>query len=194
MTMYELIRSCGLVAYLLFSLSLALGLASTAGGRTPQALDRRLVRQLLHRSTAVVGLVALGAHLTLTVVDTYVSTSIGAVLVPFTASYRTFALGLGSLALYAFVLAALSGWLRLTTARVISERGWRWLHAVAYLGWVLCLSHGLLAGPDTGQRWALVAYVAGVLAVLVGLAVRLRGARHLLRRQVDGTFPTWRTR
>ena len=94
----------------------------------------------------------------------------------------------------AFVLAALSGWLRLTTARVLSERGWRWLHAIAYLGWALCLDHGILAGPDTAQRWAMVAYVAGVLAALVGLAVRLRGGRHLLRRQVDGTFPTWRAR
>ncbi|MGZ4639169.1 MAG: hypothetical protein ACXV2J_08940, partial [Actinomycetes bacterium] len=124
MTMYALIRALGLVAYLAFSLSLALDLASRSGGLSPQALDRRVIRQLLHRSAAVVGVIVLAMHIGLTVVDTYVSTSVVAVLVPFTASYKGGALGIGTLALYAFVLAALSGWLRLVTARLASERGW----------------------------------------------------------------------
>jgi sulfoxide reductase heme-binding subunit YedZ len=188
MTMYDLIRSFGLVAYLAFSLSVALGIASLSGGASVRALDQRVVRQLLHRSAAVVGLVALIAHLGLTVLDSYVPTSIGAVLVPFTAGYQVIALGIGTLATYLFVLAALSGWLRLTTARALSERGWRWLHRSAYVGWGLCLLHSVLAGPDTGASWTTAAYVAGALAVLVGLGVRLAGGRHLRRRGLDGSF------
>ena len=188
MTMYALIRALGLVAYLAFSLSLALGLASRSGGLSPQALDRRVIRQLLHRSAAVVGLVVLATHIALTVVDTYVSTSITAVLVPFTAGYKAVALGIGTLALYAFVLSALSGWLRLATARVSSERGWRWLHRIAYLGWGLCLLHGVLAGPDLGRPWALGTYAVGVAAVVVGYLVHRSGSRHVLRRGVDGSF------
>lgn len=186
--MYDLIRSFGLVAYLSFSLSVALGIASLGGGTSVRALDRRVVRQLVHRSAAIVGLVALTAHLGLTVLDSYVPTSVGAVLVPFTAGYQVIALGIGTLATYLFVMAALSGWLRLTTARLLSERGWRWLHRSAYAGWGLCLLHSVLAGPDTGQRWATLAYAAGAMAVLAGIGVRIIGGRHLRHRELDGSF------
>lgn len=186
--MYDLIRSFGLVAYLAFSLSVALGIASLGGGASVRALDRRVVRQFVHRSAAIVGLAALAAHLGLTVLDSYVPTSVGAVLVPFTAGYQVIALGIGTLATYLFVMAALSGWLRLTTARLLSERGWRWLHRSAYAGWGLCLLHSVLAGPDTGQRWAALAYAAGALAVLAGIGVRIIGGRHLRHRELDGSF------
>ena len=188
MVMYELIRSLGLVAYLAFSLSLALGIASLSGGLTDQALDRRVIRQLLHRSAAVVGLVALAAHLCLTLVDTYVSTSLTAVLIPFTSGYKALALGIGSLAMYAFVLAGASGWLRLTAARVLSERGWRRLHQLAYAGWALCLLHGVLAGPDLGQPWALAVYVLGVAMVVAGWVAHRAGRRHVLHRDLTGAF------
>jgi sulfoxide reductase heme-binding subunit YedZ len=185
---YDLIRACGLVAYLVLSVSVALGIASVAGDVTDRAIDRRLVVQLVHRSAAVVGLVALAAHLTLVVLDTYVATPLSAVLVPFTSGYQPFALGLGSLAMYGLVLAAASGWLRVALARHISERGWRRLHRSAYVAWALCLTHGILAGPDRAQPWAIAAYAGGVLALLAGLAVRAAGARHVLRRDVDGAF------
>ena len=188
MMMYELIRSFGLVAYLGFSLSLALGVASVTGGATDRAIDRRVVRQLVHRSAAVVGLLTLVTHIALTVLDSYIATPLHAVVVPFTSGYQTFALGLGSIALYCFVAAAVSGWLRLSIAGMLSERAWRWVHRSAYAGWALCLGHGLLAGPDTHQVWALGTYAAGVVAVLVGLGVKLAGDRHVLRRDVDGAF------
>lgn len=188
MTMFDLIRSLGLVAYLAFSLSLGLGIASLSGGPSERALDRRVIRQLLHRSAAVVGLIALTGHLALIVADSYVSTPVTAVLIPFTAGYQVLALGIGTLALYCFVLAAGSGWLRLGTARLLSERGWRWLHRTAYAGWALCLLHGLLAGPDTRRVWALAPYALGVAMVAVGLTVHRIGLRHVLRRDLDGAF------
>lgn len=188
MMMYELIRSFGLVAYLGFSLSLALGVASVTGGISHRAIDRRVVRQLLHRSAAVVGLLTLVTHIALTVIDSYISTPLHAVVVPFTSAYQTFALGLGSLALYSFVAAALSGWLRLSIAGLLSERAWRWVHRVSYVGWALCLGHGILAGPDTHQVWALGTYAAGVAAVAIGVGVRIAGSRHVLRRDIDGAF------
>lgn len=188
MLTYDLIRAFGLVAYLVLSTSVALGIASVAGDVTDRAIDRRLVVQLVHRSAAVVGLLALVVHVTLVVLDTFVATPLSAVLVPFTSGYQALALGLGSLAMYGLVLAAASGWLRVALARRTSERGWRWLHRSAYVSWALCLLHGVLAGPDRGQPWALAAFAGGVLAVLAGSAVRAIGARHVLRRDVDGAF------
>ena len=188
MTTYELIRSLGLVAYLAFSVSVGLGIASRSGGLSPRALDRRIVRQLVHRSAAVLGLVALAAHLGLIVSDSYITTTIGAVLIPFTSAYRTTALGLGSVAMYGFVVAAVSGWARLRIGRIISERGWRWVHRVAYGAWVLSLLHGVTAGPDLHQPWALSVYGIGMLVVAAGFGAHRRGRRHVLRRDPSGAF------
>lgn len=189
MTTWYLIRSLGLVAYLAFSLSLALGASSTTSGTSGPAIDRRVVRQLLHRSVAVLGLLTLFLHLLLVVRDTFVPTSLSAVLVPMTASYRPFALALGTLALYAFVLAAAVGWSRTLIAAALSERAWRRLHGAAYVGWGLCLGHGILAGADSGQRWAWGVYAAGVGLVATALVWRrTAAARRPFRREVDGRF------
>jgi sulfoxide reductase heme-binding subunit YedZ len=189
MTMWYLIRSLGLVSYLAFSVSLALGSASAVGAVSPRGIDRRLVRQLVHRSAAVLGLITLLGHIGLAVLDTYVHTPLTAVLVPLTSPYQPLALGFGSLAMYAFVLAAVTGWARRATASLLPERSWRWLHASAYVGWALCLTHGLTAGPDAGHRWAQLTYFLGVLVVALGLGVRLLAVpRRPLQRMPDGTF------
>lgn len=189
MTTWYLIRSLGLVAYLAFSLSVALGASSTTSAAGGAAIDRRVVRQLLHRSTAVLALLALFGHLLLVVRDTFVPTSLSAVLVPMTATYRPFALALGTVALYAFVLAAVVGWTRTTIAEALSEQAWRRLHGAAYVGWALCLGHGILAGADSGQRWAWAVYAAGVLLVATALVWRrTAAARRPFRREVDGRF------
>lgn len=189
MTTWYLIRSLGLVAYLAFSLSLALGASSTTSGAEHAAIDRRVVRQLLHRSVAVLGLVALLLHLVLVVRDSFVPTSLSAVLVPLTATFRPFALALGTLALYSFVLAAVAGWSRTAVAGALGERAWRRLHASAYVGWVLCLGHGILAGTDTSQQWSWLVYGAGAAVVVAALAWRRSAAaRRPFQRHADGRF------
>ena len=108
MTLWYLMRGLGFGALAMLTLATTLGALSTGGSRVggadQQTLDRRLLRQLLHRSTAVVGLVLLVLHLVTVVLDAWVPVSVGSVLLPFTAGYRPFALGLGTLALYAIVL------------------------------------------------------------------------------------------
>lgn len=176
MTLWYLIRAFGLVALLALTASTALGALSTVG-----SADGRLVRQLVHRSVAVLGLVALGVHLTLVVADTFVSVPLRAVLVPLASSYRPVAVGLGTLALYAFLLAAVSGLVR-GRLPAPSARPWRVLHAVAYLGWALSMLHGITAGTDTRTPWALAVYAACGLAVASALLLRA-GAR--ARRAAD---------
>ncbi|TIC79322.1 hypothetical protein [Nocardioides sp. GY 10127] len=188
-TMWYLIRSFGMVSWVAFTVTAFLGATSAVGGRSDAAVDRRTVRQLLHRGTAVLGLVTLAVHLVLVVLDAYVDTSLTAVFVPFTADYEPFALGVGTLGMYALLLAAGVGWGRRWFVNHATEVTWRRLHLAAYVGWALSLGHGLLSGTDTSQPWALATYAVGTALVVAALVVRLVGrARRPVARTADGTF------
>lgn len=176
MTLWYLMRAFGFVSLLALTGSTALGAWSTLGGPTAEALDRRLLRQLLHRSLAVIGLVALLFHVVCAVVDRYVEVSVWAAVLPFGSQFRPVAMAIGVVGLYAVVLAALSGALRGRLAvSPRAARGWRPVHAAAYAGWVLSLAHGLLGGSDTHVWWGTAVYVASTLTVVVSLAVRIFG-------------------
>jgi sulfoxide reductase heme-binding subunit YedZ len=164
-TLWFLARAAGFVALLSASLTVALGAAGSSSRR-----DGRIVTQLVHRSAAAVTLAMLGLHAVLLVVDRFVDVSMVGALVPFTAGYRAVALGLGTLALYIFVVVAATGVLRgrlAASARATSA--WRVVHLSAYAAWALAMAHGILAGTDTLRGWALAMY--GVSAFVVGSAV-----------------------
>lgn len=185
MTLWYLARALGLVALVALTASVALGaLATVDTGPDQHSRSARLVRQLVHRSVAVTGLVALVLHVAAIVADEYVDVSIPAALVPFTSGYEPFAVGLGVLALWAFVAAAVSGAAR---GRLAVSRGavrrWRAVHAAAYGGWLLCMLHGVLAGTDSSTWWALLTYGTCTAAVVLAVAARLVLARP---RRVDG--------
>jgi sulfoxide reductase heme-binding subunit YedZ len=173
MTLWFLARALGMVALLGFTASVCLGALASSTGRGTGAHEKRAVRQLAHRSIALVALGALALHVGLLVLDTHVALSLMSVVVPFTSGFAPFAVGLGTLAVWAFVATALSGLSRgrLAGSRV-SPRAWRTVHAAAYVGWVLSMGHGVLAGTDTGRAWTTVVYVGCALAV--GTAVALR--------------------
>lgn len=173
---WYMIRALGLVATGAFTASAVLGASSVRGGRTPASMDRRLIRQLVHRSTALIGLGALLGHLVFVLIDTFVPTSLSGLLIPFTAGYRPFALGLGSLALYALLLTAVSGWLRGGFAGRIGDDVWRRIHYASYIGWALAVGHGFLAGSDSRSRWAEIGYLACIGLVAAAAAWRFLGA------------------
>lgn len=175
MTLWFLARSLGFVALLALTASTALGAWGSARGTlAPDEIDRRFLRQMAHRSAAITGLVALGLHILLIVLDSFVSVSIAGILVPFTAGWSPFAVGIGSLATYAIIAAAVSGAMRSRLASSgTATRRWRIVHLSAYVGWLLSIGHGLLAGTDTGQGWAWAIYGACVAVVATAVAVRL---------------------
>lgn len=186
MTLWYLARALGFVALLAFTASTALGALATTAPRTAAGRRDRLVRQLVHRSVAVLGLVALTLHAGAIVADSFVDVSIPASLVPFTAGYRPFAVGLGTLGLWAIVAAAVSGASRGRLAgSATAARGWRVVHRLAYVGWALSMGHGVLAGTDTRQPWAVVTYAA--CAVAVGAAWTWSRVRHQPRRTSSPT-------
>jgi sulfoxide reductase heme-binding subunit YedZ len=188
MILWDVARAAGYVAVLAATVTVVLGALGTAPSReagswrvTAERLDRRLLRQMVHRSAGVLTLAMLGLHAVLLVVDSYVSVGVTGALVPFTARFRGFALGLGTLATYGFLVAAGSGALRRRLATSpAAVRTWRVVHLTSYAAWVLAVGHGFLAGTDTGRWWSWLLYGGSVLAVGGALAFRLSvlGAPH----------------
>lgn len=190
MTLWYLARAAGLTALVAATITLVLGMLASGGASTNgDRLDQRVLRQLAHRSAAVVTLAMLALHVVLLVTDSYVDLSLGGVLVPFTAGYRGFALGLGTLAAYGLLVVSLTGALRGRLAgSARAARAWRAVHLSAYAVWPLSMAHGLLAGTDTSARWTWPLYAACLFAVLVAGWFRLAS----VEQQHDAPVPTAR--
>jgi sulfoxide reductase heme-binding subunit YedZ len=175
MTLWYLARAAGFGTLIVATITVVLGaLASSRDARGAGNRDQHILRQLAHRSAGVVTLAMLGLHVVLLVTDRYVDLSLPGVLVPFTAGYRAFAVGLGTLTMYGLLVVALTGAVRGRLAgSSAGARGWRAVHGAAYLVWLLAMGHGILAGTDTGTSWAWLLYGPCALAVLVAGWTRL---------------------
>ena len=182
MTIWLLARATGMVALIAFTASTALGALAASPKALPfhdtmavgAEMDRRFLKQMAHRSAAIIGLALLLVHAILLIIDSFVNVSISGALVPFTAGFRPIALAAGTLSVYTIVVVALSGALRgrLATSAA-SVRRWRYVHLSAYAGWALAMGHGIFAGTDTGVWWATAVYVACGVTVLAAVTVRL---------------------
>src|SRR5215469_17103695 len=81
-------RATGVVALILLTLSVALGVAGTTRLSTP-ALPR-LVRSGLHRNISLLSVAFVATHVLTTVLDPYASISITSAVIPFSSHYRPF--------------------------------------------------------------------------------------------------------
>ncbi|MCW2496144.1 hypothetical protein [Jatrophihabitans sp.] len=170
MTLWFTARGAGLSALLLLSISTCLGALMTGRARAAN----RVVWHYVHRVTASLGLGVLALHITTILADPYSGVGWRSALVPFTSSYRPTWVGLGTLAVYTFVLVAAVGAARGRFAA--TPRGaaaWRWLHSLAYVGFGMAMWHGFLSGTDSALPWVRSLYVACGVAVLGSLAIRL---------------------
>src|SRR5436305_318633 len=111
-------RTSGIVAYLLLAGSVVLGVLMAA--RTSFTWPRFAVEEL-HRFLAILTGVFIGLHGGALLLDTVVPFSLRQELVPFTAGYRPFAVGLGIVAAELTAAVGISNALRPR----ISRRVWR---------------------------------------------------------------------
>ncbi len=165
-TLWYVTRAAAISAYLLFSLTAALGLlratlrVSRSGGPgTVWFLDEA------HQFAALLAVGFLVLHLCTLVLDPVVPFSLSNLLLPVNEPYQPFATTLGVLALYTVAIVALSSWFR----RSISYGMWRALHGASFVVFTLITLHGLLDGTDSGQGWMRLVYlgVTGVILLLV---------------------------
>ena len=176
MTLWYIARAAGLVA--LAALTLATALGAFASVQPPRGGLRthrwRFALQYVHRAAAATGLILLVAHVGTLVLDSYSGVNLQSAVIPFTASYRPLAVGLGTLALFATVLTALVGAARGRLATSVrAARSWRALHLTAYGAWALAMGHGFLAGTDSFYGPVFLGYVLALVLVGGSVAARL---------------------
>jgi methionine sulfoxide reductase heme-binding subunit len=160
-------RATGLVALVLLTISMALGLLSSVGYQRPDL--PRFVTAGLHRNASLLALAFTAVHVITTVIDSYVSIPVQDAFIPFIASYRPIWLGLGAIASDLLLALTVTSLLR---ARM-SYRSWRLAHWTSYACWPVAVLHGLGTGSDTPVRWVLVLTLVCTAVVVVGVGWRL---------------------
>jgi sulfoxide reductase heme-binding subunit YedZ len=152
-------RATGLVALVLLTASMALGLLSSVRYQRPAW--PRFVTLGLHRNLSLLALAFTVGHVLTTVLDSFVSIPLQDAFIPFIATYRPFWVGLGAIAFDLMLALTVTSLLRSR----MGLRSWRLVHWTAYLCWPVAVLHGLGTGTDTPVRWVLVLTAACVLIV-----------------------------
>jgi sulfoxide reductase heme-binding subunit YedZ len=163
-------RSTGIIAFLLLTVSLVLGVAATQRALATKAWPR-FATQDLHRNISLLALVMLLVHIVTTLVDTYVHVGWWALLVPGTSPYRRLGVALGTTAFDVLLVVIATSLLRLR----MPARLWRIVHWSSYGVWPLALLHFLSTGTDAAHgRWGLWLGVLCAAPVIAAVAVRVR--------------------
>lgn len=160
-------RAGGLVAYLLLTVSVALGLLLSLGWRTQRW--RRFVTNEVHRFVTLLALVFSGIHALALAVDPFIRFTPLELVVPFASHYRSLWVALGIVGAYLLAAVWLSEYLRPR----IGYRAWRAFHVVAFAVYVLITIHGLATGSDSRTAWAMVLYGGSIAVVGALVAARL---------------------
>jgi methionine sulfoxide reductase heme-binding subunit len=158
-------RSAGVVAYVLLSASVVLGLAMAA---RLAPLQRRPGLRVLHERVALLALGAVAAHGLLLLPDGWLHPGLGELLIPFTASYRPVWTGLGICAAYGAAGLSLTYYAR----RRLGTRRWRSAHRLIPVAWALAVVHVIGAGTDVVSLWLQAVLALTIAAVVVLLAQR----------------------
>jgi methionine sulfoxide reductase heme-binding subunit len=164
-------RSAGVVAYILLSASVILGLAMAT--RLVAGRDVRV----LHERIALLALGAVAAHGLMLLADGWLHPGLSQILIPFTTGYRPVWTGLGILAAYGAAGLSLTYYAR----RRLGHRRWRAAHRLIPIAWALAAAHVIGAGTDVVSLWLQVILAATIAAIVVlivqrGLAGRTQPA------------------
>jgi methionine sulfoxide reductase heme-binding subunit len=166
-TMWYLTRGSGVVALLLLTTSMCLGIAGPVRVRIKR-LPRFGIAQL-HRNITLLAVVFLGLHVATTVADGYTPIGWKDAVMPFLSPYRPVWLGLGALALDLMLALVVTSLLR----KRVGTRVWRLVHWLAYACWPLAFVHSLGTGSDTRAGWLEVLAGVSLAAVLLAVGARL---------------------
>ena len=138
----------GVVAMVLVSMSVALGLAMSGKLVRGPGVASRL--RTMHEALALSGLLAIVLHGLLLLPDTYLRPGLAGIVIPFVGSHRPLWTALGVTAGWMSAVITASFYVR----RWIGVRAWRRLHRWTLAVWVLGLAHTLGLGHRRRCRLA----------------------------------------
>ncbi len=160
-------RAGGLVAYLLLSASVVVGLLLS--GRAKLRRWPRFALEDVHRFIGILAGAFIVLHGVALLLDRFVPISLSQLLVPGADSYRPLAVAFGTVAAELLAALAVANHYR----RQLPHRVWRRLHYLNFAVWALALVHGLTAGTDAFTTWALLLYAGSAWLVLALLVHRV---------------------
>ena len=165
--LWALGRGTGVVALVMFTATLVLGIVSRSG--RPVAGLGRFGLNELHRTAALTGVGLIAVHLTSLFFDPYAQLKVVDLVVPFVGTYRPFYLGLGTVAVDLLLVITVVSLLR----NAVGPRVFRAVHWLTYALWPVALVHGLGTGTDAGSLWMDAVAVTCAAAVAAAVAWRL---------------------
>lgn len=160
---WYLMRGSGVVTLILFSLVVALGIATTKRWRLARL--PRFVTLGLHRNVSLLAVAFLGIHIGTALLDSYAHVSLTRLFVPVPSSRYGLFLGLGALSLDLLVAVVVTSLLR----HRLGRRVWKSIHWLAYASWPLAFFHSIGIGTDRAAGWFVDTAVAcaGLIALTV---------------------------
>lgn len=165
-------RAAGIVTLGLFTIVMVLGImtATRVGGKP---MPRFAVAEL-HRRISLLACVFLALHIVTSVIDSYVNISVFSVFVPFTSTYKTLWVGVGTVSLDLLLAVMITSLLRTR----MSHELWRTVHWISYLAWPIAIIHTIFIGTDIRFGWMDLYVAANVGIVLLALIWRVKAHPH----------------
>ncbi|WP_433382211.1 translation initiation factor III [Actinoplanes sp. CA-142083] len=158
----------GVITLVALSVTIMVGLVST--DRLVLSIRQRVLLQSTHRTTGLIAVTSLFIHVWTKIAESHIK--VIDIFVPFLSQGNRLYVGFGTLSGWIMIMVM---WTGIARSRFIGNgRPWMWraIHSISYLMWPIALVHGLAAGR-AAKPWVIVSYIICILAVLVGLAVRL---------------------
>jgi methionine sulfoxide reductase heme-binding subunit len=169
-------RATGIVALLLLTAVLALGILVNRQGRLP-GLPRFAVTNL-HRNLSLLAVAFIAVHVVTAVLDTYVSIPLASAVIPFASGYERLWLGLGAIAFDLMLAMIITSLVRGRLNRTL----WRVVHLFAYVCWPVAFAHSIGSSRDLQRGWMLYLAVGCALVVAAAVIWRLANAARQLPR------------
>jgi sulfoxide reductase heme-binding subunit YedZ len=140
-------RASGLLALVLVTISVGIGLMMAGKVMRRPGLSRKLMA--IHEHTALAGIIAIAVHGITLLGDPWLNPGLGGIAVPFTMGFRPLFTGLGIVGGYLAALLGLSFYFR----RRIGAKLWRKAHRATVVVYLLGLIHAFGAGTDASTVW-----------------------------------------
>ena len=171
-------RAAGFTTLVMLSIQISLGLIlSHPTNKSTWKLSKLLFPW--HENAWVFVLAFLGAHIVTTVLDEWADVGLLGALIPGASAYRTPAMALGTLALWALLFTGLTA--RYT--KLLPAGLWLRIHRISHVIFPIAWLHGVLAGTDSVAMVGL--YGASGLFVVAAVSYR-----YWVARQARPTFST----